>query len=164
MRRTSATCLVDGGGNENELMRLGGWKSATIARSYGDKSTYNQLESNKKITKVIDLKASNTTTNMMGTSNDSSKPSTSKANPPLVRDNSSKPSTSKRDPTVVLKELSNISNSNDLQSKRSETPTGNDNEDPFANRHLSLPTSTQLATCGTPPPKKAKENLDPVEN
>jgi len=56
LRRTSATLLADGGGNENDLMRHGGWKSATVARSYVEKSLYNQKEINKKITNVINLK------------------------------------------------------------------------------------------------------------
>ncbi|XP_071057093.1 uncharacterized protein [Onthophagus taurus] len=49
LRRTSATLLVDGGGDLTCLKRLGGWKSGTVAEGYIEESMFNQNENARKI-------------------------------------------------------------------------------------------------------------------
>lgn len=55
-RRTSATLLVDGGGDLNDLKRHGGWKSTSVAEGYIDESLRHKEEIQKKITKAIAVK------------------------------------------------------------------------------------------------------------
>lgn len=43
-RRSSATILVDAGGDITTLKRHGGWKSTTVAESYIDESLTNKME------------------------------------------------------------------------------------------------------------------------
>jgi len=38
LRRTAATLHSDDGGSSDSLIRLGGWKSASVARTYVDDS------------------------------------------------------------------------------------------------------------------------------
>lgn len=49
LRRTSATFLVDSGGDVTCLKRLGGWKSSTVAEGYIEESTENQKSTARKI-------------------------------------------------------------------------------------------------------------------
>ena len=61
-RRTSATLLVDGGGDLThltDLKRHGGWKSSTVAEGYINESLHHKQEIHKKITKSIALKTIN---------------------------------------------------------------------------------------------------------
>ena len=51
-RRTSATLLVDGGGDLTDLKRHGGWKSSTVAKGYINESLYHKQEIHKKNNKV----------------------------------------------------------------------------------------------------------------
>lgn len=43
-RRTSATVLVDAGGNITVLKRHGSWLSTTVAKGYADASVQNKVE------------------------------------------------------------------------------------------------------------------------
>lgn len=52
-RRTSATILVDSGGDLLSLKRLGGWKSSAVAEGYVNESFHNQSENSNKITNAI---------------------------------------------------------------------------------------------------------------
>lgn len=72
-RRTSATILVDAGGDITTLKRHGGWKSTTVAESYIDDSIQNKMsvsnrildsiENNKTINE-INVNAATTSTNI----------------------------------------------------------------------------------------------------
>ncbi|XP_063910019.1 uncharacterized protein LOC135143278 [Zophobas morio] len=52
-RRSSATLLVDGGGDITDLKRHGGWKSSSVAEGYIDNSVKYKLETSKKIFKQV---------------------------------------------------------------------------------------------------------------
>lgn len=52
-RRTSATILVDAGGDLTTLKRHGGWKSATVAEGYIDDSTTNRKNIAHKIMNAV---------------------------------------------------------------------------------------------------------------
>lgn len=73
LRRTSATLLVDAGGDLATLKRHGGWRSGTVAEGYIEQSLTNKLEVARKI-------ENRGTDNDGGNSNiyDISQPSTSK--------------------------------------------------------------------------------------
>ena len=58
-RRTSATLLVDEGGDLTDLKKHGGWKSSTVAEGYINESLHHKQEIPKKITKSIALKTIN---------------------------------------------------------------------------------------------------------
>lgn len=67
-RRSSATILVDAGGDITALKRHGGWKSTAVAEGYIDNSMKNKMDTAKKITKSIQhnpfiASTSTTTTN-----------------------------------------------------------------------------------------------------
>lgn len=49
LRRTSATFLIDGGGNLECLKRHGGWKSSTVAEGYIEDSIRNKNDNAQKI-------------------------------------------------------------------------------------------------------------------
>ena len=49
MRRSSATMLVDSGGDLTELKRHGGWKSSQVAEGYIENSIENKLTVSQKI-------------------------------------------------------------------------------------------------------------------
>lgn len=49
LRRTSATLLIDGGGNIESLKRHGGWKSSSVAEGYIEESLRNKNENASKI-------------------------------------------------------------------------------------------------------------------
>ena len=64
-RRTSATILVDAGGDLMALKRLGGWKSSTVAEGYVDESITNKTATSEKILQSIDSNLpSNSTMNV----------------------------------------------------------------------------------------------------
>ncbi|CAH1375728.1 unnamed protein product, partial [Tenebrio molitor] len=48
-RRSSATILVDAGGDILSLKRHGGWKSTTVAESYVEESIANKISISNKI-------------------------------------------------------------------------------------------------------------------
>lgn len=52
-RRSSATILVDAGGDLLALKRHGGWRSSAVAESYVDNSTKNKTENAVKISSAI---------------------------------------------------------------------------------------------------------------
>lgn len=52
-RRSSATILVDAGGDITTLKRHGGWKSTTVAESYIDESLTNKMEVANKILQSV---------------------------------------------------------------------------------------------------------------
>lgn len=52
-RRSSATLLVDAGGDITALKRHGGWKSTTVAESYIDESMNNKLNTADKLTNSL---------------------------------------------------------------------------------------------------------------
>lgn len=67
-RRSSATILVDAGGDITALKRHGGWKSTAVAEGYIDNSMKNKMNTAKKITESIQhnpfiASTSTTTTN-----------------------------------------------------------------------------------------------------
>lgn len=53
-RRSSATLLVDAGGDLTDLKRHGGWKSTSVAESYIDESVENKLKISKTIMQSIE--------------------------------------------------------------------------------------------------------------
>lgn len=53
-RRSSATILVDAGGDITSLKRHGGWKSTTVAESYIDDSIQNKMTVSNKILNSIE--------------------------------------------------------------------------------------------------------------
>ncbi|CAH0552504.1 unnamed protein product [Brassicogethes aeneus] len=55
LRRSSATILVDAGGDLLALKRHGGWKSSTIAEGYVDDSLKNKEDNASKITNAINI-------------------------------------------------------------------------------------------------------------
>lgn len=66
LRRTSATLLVNAGGDLTALKRHGGWRSSTVAEGYVDESLSNKLETSKKILDLstsTDVLSHDTTTN-----------------------------------------------------------------------------------------------------
>ncbi|KAJ8910984.1 hypothetical protein NQ315_003678, partial [Exocentrus adspersus] len=54
LRRTSATMLVDSGGDITELKRHGGWKSTEVAEGYIENTVQNKLKVSKKIMRHIE--------------------------------------------------------------------------------------------------------------
>lgn len=52
-RRSSATILVDAGGDITSLKRHGGWKSTAVAEGYIDKSEKNKFDTANKIVNAI---------------------------------------------------------------------------------------------------------------
>ena len=52
-RRSSATILVDAGGDITTLKRHGGWKSTTVAESYINESLTNKIQVGNKIVQAI---------------------------------------------------------------------------------------------------------------
>lgn len=72
-RRSSATLLVDGGGDLLSLKRHGGWKSSAVAESYIDESLQNKIDvSNKLLSSVehnnssLNITAESSTTKIDG--------------------------------------------------------------------------------------------------
>lgn len=63
-RRSSATILVDAGGDLLDLKRHGGWRSSTVAEGYVDNSMTNKTNNAAKITSAI------TNSNSVITNND----------------------------------------------------------------------------------------------
>lgn len=57
-RRSSATLLIDAGGDITALKRHGGWKSTSVAEGYIDESLKNKMDTAHKITNSIDENAS----------------------------------------------------------------------------------------------------------
>lgn len=53
-RRTSATLLVDSGGDITTLKRHGGWKSTTVAEGYIDESIANKIQVSNQILNSIE--------------------------------------------------------------------------------------------------------------
>lgn len=65
-RRTSATILVDAGGDLMALKRHGGWKSSTVAENYVDESILNKtITSNRILHSVVNHSASTSTFNKL---------------------------------------------------------------------------------------------------
>lgn len=60
-RRTSATLLVDNGGDITALKRHGGWKSNTVAEGYIENSVNNKTKIGQQITSSLSLNPSNST-------------------------------------------------------------------------------------------------------
>ena len=60
-RRSSATILIDSGGDLTQLKRHGGWKSSTVAESYIDESIKNQINVANRLIEEIDQTAAATT-------------------------------------------------------------------------------------------------------
>lgn len=60
-RRTSATLLVDNGGDITALKRHGGWKSNTVAEGYIENSINNKTKIGQQITSSLHLIPSNST-------------------------------------------------------------------------------------------------------
>lgn len=58
LRRTSATILVDAGGDITALKRHGGWKSTSVAETYIDESITNKLDVSEKILNAVNLPSS----------------------------------------------------------------------------------------------------------
>lgn len=58
-RRSSATLLVDAGGDITALKRHGGWKSTTVAEGYIDNSMTNKMNTANKILHSIEHNTSN---------------------------------------------------------------------------------------------------------
>lgn len=54
-RRSSATILVDAGGDLLELKRHGGWRSSTVAEGYVDDSINNKTATSSKISCAINI-------------------------------------------------------------------------------------------------------------
>lgn len=62
-RRSSATLLVDAGGDITTLKRHGGWRSTTVAEGYIDESVSNKMQiANKILQAVTDSSSSSLTT------------------------------------------------------------------------------------------------------
>lgn len=61
-RRSSATLLVDGGGDLTCLKRHGGWKSTSVAEGYIDDSLQNKMATAKKILNSMEQNSTKTTT------------------------------------------------------------------------------------------------------
>jgi hypothetical protein len=84
--RSSATILVDAGGDILSLKRHGGWKSTTVAESYVEESIANKISISNKILGIGENQPSTSSTtraeNEMGTS--SQLPSTAKSSQPQV--------------------------------------------------------------------------------
>lgn len=171
-RRTSATFLADGGGNESDLMRHGGWKSATVARSYVEKSLYNQKEINKKITNVINFK--NTENQIPIESVDylcaaHDKPSCSKQNALLKKKISSKAIDLEDELIKFQEEFEDPVNNPDYFTTSTQNATlgstFKENKREIASDHVF--TSSQNTTCESKCKKRKKshqnENYDPME-
>ena len=52
-RRTSATILIDAGGDITALKRDGGWKSTSVAEGYIDNSLKNKMDTASKISSSV---------------------------------------------------------------------------------------------------------------
>lgn len=61
-RRSSATLLVDAGGDITALKRHGGWKSTTVAESYIDDSMKNKMDTAQKIFQSVQTSCTTTKT------------------------------------------------------------------------------------------------------
>jgi hypothetical protein len=59
-RRSSATILVDAGGDITALKRHGGWKSTAVAEGYIDESVKNKTDTANKISSSIQPKVNQT--------------------------------------------------------------------------------------------------------
>ncbi|XP_063923544.1 uncharacterized protein LOC135137744 [Zophobas morio] len=82
LRRTSATILVDAGGDLMALKRHGGWSSSTVAESYVDESMATKTSTSNKILQSIENQEKRATigvTELSGTENFQEMPSTSTA-------------------------------------------------------------------------------------
>lgn len=64
-RRSSATLLVDAGGNITALKRHGGWRSTTVAEGYVDDSEKNKTDTANKIYSSITAQPVSTSTTYM---------------------------------------------------------------------------------------------------
>lgn len=58
-RRSSATLLVDNGGDILTLKRHGGWQSTSVAESYIDESLQNKIEISNKLLPSVETKINN---------------------------------------------------------------------------------------------------------
>lgn len=63
-RRTSATLLIDSGGDLTALKRHGGWKSSTVAESYIDESLMNKIQVSNTILNSIENKTNEVNINI----------------------------------------------------------------------------------------------------
>ena len=139
-RRTSATLLVDGGGDITDLKRHGGWKSSTVAEGYINESMNHKEQIHKKITKSIVLKP----TEVVVADNhipqcDNQVASTSGAEITVDQP--------KKSVTVSLKRT------------RFDSEGRDDDNEPHAEDEFYRLTETQQATCGSPL-KKRRQNSD----
>lgn len=62
-RRTSATLLVDAGGDLLQLKRHGGWKSSNVAEGYVDESSSNKNETQTKLLQSVQNAATTSESN-----------------------------------------------------------------------------------------------------
>lgn len=76
-RRTSATLLVDAGGDITALKRHGGWKSTAVAESYIDDSIANKISISNSILNTIENRNNEININIPATTNSTA--STSKS-------------------------------------------------------------------------------------
>ncbi|KAJ8912179.1 hypothetical protein NQ315_006146 [Exocentrus adspersus] len=60
-RRSSATILVDAGGDITALKRHGGWKSTAVAETYIDESITNKIEISNKILEAVNTSSTSNT-------------------------------------------------------------------------------------------------------
>lgn len=70
LRRTSATLLVDSGGDITALKRHGGWRSNTVAEGYIEESIKNKEEIARKILRPDEPSTSNHAINVSSATND----------------------------------------------------------------------------------------------
>lgn len=63
-RRTSATILVDAGGDITSLKRHGGWKSTAVAENYIDESVQNKMNVANQILNSIEYNETNNSINI----------------------------------------------------------------------------------------------------
>lgn len=68
-RRTSATLLVDAGGDILALKRHGGWKSSTVAEGYIDESVQSKISVSNKILSSIASSSTTTTSSIVDSDN-----------------------------------------------------------------------------------------------
>lgn len=81
-RRTSATLLVDSGGDIITLKRHGGWKSTAVAESYVDDSMTNKILVSNSILHTIENNKSEININMQPTPSTSTSTSNNNASCP----------------------------------------------------------------------------------
>ena len=142
-RRTSATLLVDGGGDLTDLKRHGGWKSATVAKGYINESLHHKQEIHKKITKSIALKT--ISDGITDKNNYQIKSSSEPRN--INRVHQPKPS-------IAGTFSKNINVESAGKNKQLNV------DDAFLDNEFHSLTSTQNATCGSPSKKRNEKETE----